>query len=71
MTATTMSLDQIRRTGLQALANALGPVGLVRFLQLYETGTGDYSKARHEWLGGDDLAHVAARIMEDQEQDGP
>ena len=45
-----MTVDEIRAVGLQAIANELGPVGLVRFLQLFETGKGDYSKDRHEWV---------------------
>ncbi len=32
-----MTLEQIRMTGLKALSRELGPVGLVRFLQQFET----------------------------------
>jgi hypothetical protein len=45
-----MSLDQIRREGLKALERHLGPDGLIRFLQQFETGWGDYTKERHKWL---------------------
>lgn len=45
-----MTLEEIRVVGLQAIANELGPVGLVRFLQMFETGKGDYSTERHEWI---------------------
>jgi len=38
---------EIRKAGLQALAKALGPIGMVRFLQQYECGIGDYTKERH------------------------
>ena len=44
------TLEQIRLAGLRALHRELGPVGMVRFLQQYELGSGDYSKERHEWL---------------------
>ena len=67
MTTTVMSPEQIRRTGLEALAKALGPVDLVRFLQLYETGSGNYSKDRHEWLDEESLDDVVAGVMKDQE----
>jgi hypothetical protein len=67
MTTTVMSLEQIRRTGLDALAKALGPIDLVRFLQLYETGPGDYSNDRHQWLAEESLDDVVADVMEDQE----
>lgn len=51
MNVEVMSLAQVRAIGLEALSQALGPVGMVRFLQQYETGTGDYTIERHEWLG--------------------
>ena len=30
---------------------ALGPVGVIRFLQQFETGHGDYTRDRFQWLG--------------------
>ena len=45
-----MTLDQIRQTGFAVLMRELGPVGMIRFLQQFETGYGDYSKDRHQWL---------------------
>ena len=52
MSKQTMSLSQIREIGLEALTKALGPVGMVRFLQQFDRGTGDlYQKSREmaEW----------------------
>ena len=46
-----MSLDEIRKAGVEALAQTLGPVGMVRFLQQFDTGKGDYTKERGQWLG--------------------
>jgi len=40
MTDKTMTLDELRQAGLEALARELGPVGMVRFLQMFETGKG-------------------------------
>ena len=57
-----MTLDQIRTAGLDALERELGPVGMVRFLQQFETGNGDYSTDRHQWLGDQDVAEVAKEI---------
>ncbi|MFQ6031372.1 MAG: hypothetical protein ACE5K2_00500 [Candidatus Zixiibacteriota bacterium] len=37
MSKQTMSLHQIREVGLEALTKALGPVGMVRFLQQFLT----------------------------------
>lgn len=42
---------EIRRAGLDAVARALGPVGLARFLSLYEDGRGDYTAERDMLLG--------------------
>ena len=45
----------LRQAGLNILTHELGPVGLIRFLQQYESGIGDYSKERHQLppsLGG-------------------
>ncbi|MBM4037713.1 MAG: hypothetical protein FJ290_04290 [Planctomycetes bacterium] len=57
-----MTLDQIRRKGLCALHRELGPVGMVRFLQQFETGSGDYTKERHAWLGDPDVRVLAGEI---------
>lgn len=42
----TWSPSSIRKLGLKALAKSLGPVGMARFLQQFETGSGDYTKER-------------------------
>ena len=46
----TQTLDQIRREGLAALRQKLGRAGMVRFLQQFETGKGDYATERREWV---------------------
>ena len=62
-----MSLEQIRIAGMEALARELGIVGMVRFLQQFETGHGDYSKDRHQWLDDQDLDTIVKRIQERRE----
>ena len=59
-----MSLEQIRIAGMEALARELGIVGMVRFLQQFETGHGDYSKDRHKWLDDQAMDTVVRRIQE-------
>ena len=44
----TNNLMEIRKIGLQALQEALGPVGMVRFIQQYENGYGDYTKEKYQ-----------------------
>ena len=64
MNESTMTLAAIHQKGLEALARELGPVGMIRFLQQFETGSGDYSKERHNWLGAGDVRSLARRIQE-------
>jgi hypothetical protein len=62
MNMTTMTLEQVRAKGLKALAEELGPVGMVRFLQQTETGHGDYSRERQSRVGKQNVASLAKRI---------
>ncbi|MBI4582260.1 MAG: hypothetical protein HY718_21380 [Planctomycetes bacterium] len=52
------TLDQIRREGLRALQERLGRAGMIRFLQQFETGSGDYAVERHKWVDGTSLAEL-------------
>jgi hypothetical protein len=62
MNVQTMSLKEVERAGLAALSRELGTVGLIRFLQLFETGYGDYTAERHQWLDDQSLDEILARI---------
>jgi hypothetical protein len=62
MNRQSMSLRQIREVGLEALTKALGPVGMVRFLQQFEKGSGDYTKNRDKWLRGISLQNILEEI---------
>ncbi|MEW6754665.1 MAG: hypothetical protein AB1505_27325 [Candidatus Latescibacterota bacterium] len=63
MTGHALTLEEIRRKGIEALARELGPVGMVRFLQQFETGHGDYGAERHRWLP-DDLQAIAEELKD-------
>ncbi len=52
----------IRSRGLEALAKALGPVGMVRFLQQFESGSGDYTRDRQQWLDKLTIEEVIRKI---------
>lgn len=58
------TLHEIKIRGLRALAKALGPAGLIRFLRQYQTGSGDYTKDRAHWLGSHTMDHIAGRIRQ-------
>jgi hypothetical protein len=45
-----MTQEEIRIAGLKALKRELGPVGMVRFLQQFDLGEGDYTKERKKLL---------------------
>ena len=55
MISQTLAKDKnsIRRLGIDALTEKLGPIGMVEFMRQFDSGYGDYTKERHTWL--DDL----------------
>ena len=53
-----MTLNQIRVAGINALSQNLGLVGMIRFLQQDETGLGNYTKDREQWLGNPELKEL-------------
>jgi hypothetical protein len=60
----TLTGEQIRVRGLAALRRELGRAGLVRFLQHFEAGSGDYTREREQNLSDltmDDLRRRVAR----------
>jgi hypothetical protein len=63
MSQPAMTLEQIRERGIQALREHLGIVGMVRFLQQSETGWGNYTEERYQWLGDPDLRTLAKEIQ--------
>ena len=52
----------LRKMGLEALCKSLGPLGMVRFLQQYEVGTGDYTKERDFWLKDINIESIAIEL---------
>ena len=45
-----LSNEEIRKRGIEALEEALGPVDTVRFLQSFSLGRGDYTQERAKVL---------------------
>ena len=62
MNTKVMTMNEIRRTGIQLLTQNLGAVGMARFLQQSDLGWGDYTKERSQWLGNPSLDEIAAEI---------
>ena len=42
--------NSIRRLGIDALTEKLGPIGMIEFMRQFDSGYGDYTKERHAWL---------------------
>ncbi len=51
-------LSVIRRMGIEALTEKLGPVGMVEFLRQFDSGYGDYTKERSAWLDNMDIRAI-------------
>ena len=62
MNISKMSPEEIRMAGMKALLRDLGPAGLIRFLQQFEAGHGDYSMDRRGWLPESGAAALVERI---------
>ena len=44
--------EQFERFALDILNREMGLYGLARFLRVYRSGTGDYTRDRNQWLDG-------------------
>ena len=62
-----MTANQIHELGIEALLNKLGPVGTIRFLHQYETGKGNYSVDRQQWLTVPDVETLVNQIQQSRE----
>ncbi|MFK5894282.1 MAG: hypothetical protein QM504_13755 [Pseudomonadota bacterium] len=51
MNTSALSLNDIRKTGIDILTEKLGAAGMIRFLQQSETGSGDYTQEKENILG--------------------
>jgi hypothetical protein len=62
MKADTLNPAELRAAGYKALASALGPLGMARFLRQFEQGNGDYTRDRRKWLRDQSVHSAAQRI---------
>lgn len=63
-----MTPMEIKRKGYEALVNALGVAGTIRFLQQFDVGHSDYSKERHQWLDEVNLGEFMNDIKQLREE---
>ena len=50
MAVTVKDLEKIRQEGLKALREKLGTIGMIKFIQMYSDGKGDYTEERRKVL---------------------
>ncbi len=58
-----MPLPVLREKGFAVLMRELGPANALHFLHLYQTGTGNYTTERDQWLGSLTLEEIDAEIQ--------
>ena len=61
------TLHEIHDEGINALRKTLGPVDMVRFIQMFDHGKGDYTKERKQWLP-DNPDEVKERLLKRQKK---
>jgi hypothetical protein len=62
MKTDTLNPAELRTAGYKALADALGPLGMARFLRQFEPGNGDYTHDRKKPLADQSVQTIARRI---------
>jgi hypothetical protein len=60
--ALTKDLNSIRKQGIDALTEKLGPIGMVEFMRQFDSGYGDYTKERHAWLDSLTIEDISNEI---------
>ena len=62
--------EQFERHALDLLMRELGVDGLARFLRLYRSSTGDYTRDRDKWQKGLTVDQIVQSIREGRGQTG-
>ena len=61
-----MTDEELYRHAVEVLKRELGADGLARFLRLYRSGSGDYTRDRDQWLGHlriEDISEIKLLII--------
>jgi hypothetical protein len=62
-----MTPVEIQYAGSAILAQELGPIGFIRFIQQYALGKGDYTAERHQWLDRLTIDDVLELVQAEQD----
>lgn len=63
MNTQNLTANQIYELGIEALVTKVGAAGMIRFLDQHETGKGNYSVDRDQWLTVPDVETLASQIQ--------
>ena len=63
----TLSPNALMQLGVEALAKALGPVGMAKFMRQFDNGYGDYTKERHSLIGDLTVDEIYEEIVANRE----
>jgi len=67
----TRDMNSIRKMGIEALTEKLGPIGMIEFIRQFDSGYGDYTKERHTWLDNltiEDISKELSAIQKKREK---
>ncbi|QDV92204.1 hypothetical protein RAS2_33180 [Phycisphaerae bacterium RAS2] len=67
----TLTIPELKKAGLEALRERLGPAGMIRFLQEFSSGSGDYTRDRAAWLDELTLDQLVEKIAQFQKPAAP
>ena len=57
-----MSIKEIRKRGIEALLKALGPVNMLKFLEEFNEGEGNYTEDRRKFLDKEEIEDIVKEI---------
>lgn len=64
-----MTPIELYRKGFKALVDALGYADAVRFIRQFDSGSGDYTTERHQWLDELTMDEILEDIKQRQSND--
>jgi hypothetical protein len=59
-------MNSIRKLGIEALNEKLGPLGTAEFMRQFDSGYGDYTRERHNWLDGLTIEEIGTEIKKEK-----
>jgi len=68
MSVTIRPLSEINQQARAVLVRELGAVDALRFLSQFDTGSGDYTQERSQWLDGLSLEQITSEIKAKRKQ---